>query len=81
MADTPGFSSLDFSRIEAYELADLVPDFKPYLGQCRFNDCVHQNEPGCAIKEAVQNGEIPKERYQNYLQILKIIQERKVKYI
>ena len=81
VADTPGFSSLDFSRISAGRLGEDVPDFEPYIGNCRFNDCVHQNEPGCAVKEAVEKGEIPLVRYQNYLTVLQMIQQRKEKYI
>lgn len=81
VADTPGFSSLDFSHIDAHELASYVLDFQPYLGQCRFNDCIHQNEPGCAIKNAVEKGEIPRVRYENYLQIMQMIQERKERYL
>ena len=81
VADTPGFSSLDFSHIEAHELANYFLDFIPYLGSCRFNDCIHQNEPGCAIKQAVEKGEIPQVRYENYLQIMEMIQERKERYL
>lgn len=81
VADTPGFSSLDFSHIDAHELASYVLDFQPYLGQCRFNDCIHKNEPGCAIKNAVEKGEIPRVRYENYLQIMQMIQERKERYL
>lgn len=81
VADTPGFSSLDFSHIDAHELGTCMPDFLPYLGECRFNDCVHQNEPGCAVKKAVEEGKIPRVRYENYLQILKMIQDRKEKYL
>lgn len=77
VADTPGFSSLDFSRMDKHELAQCVLDFRPYLGQCRFNDCIHENEPGCAVKEAVQAGKIPARRYQNYLDVLKLIQTRR----
>lgn len=80
VCDTPGFSSLDFSHMDEDELAQCVLEFQPYIGECRFNDCVHQNEPGCAIKDAVEKGVIPQTRYKNYLQILKLIQERRVKY-
>lgn len=80
VADTPGFSSLDFGNIESDELGSLVPDFGPYIGKCRFNDCIHQNEPGCAIKEAVEEGRIPMRRYNNYLAVLSLIQERRKKY-
>ena len=80
VADTPGFSSIDFSRIQEKELAECVPDFTPYIGQCYFNDCVHQNEPGCAVKQAVEEGVIPRIRHENYLAVLKMIQDRKEKY-
>ena len=80
VADTPGFSSLDFDNIESDELGSLIPDFQPYIGNCRFNDCIHQNEPGCAIKEAVENGRIPLRRYNDYLSVLTMIQERRRKY-
>ena len=63
------------------DLAESVREFEPYLGRCRFNDCVHQNEPGCAVKHAVEEGVIPQTRYDNYLMVLKMIQERKEKYI
>ena len=81
VADTPGFSSLDFSRISARELGEDVMEFEPYIGKCRFNDCVHQNEPGCAVKVAVESKKIPLIRYQNYLSILEMIQQRREKYI
>lgn len=81
VADTPGFSSIDFSHIEARELAECVPDFIPYLTGCRFNDCIHENEPGCAVKEAVAAGKICRVRYENYLQVLDMIRQRKEKYI
>ncbi len=81
VADTPGFSSLDFSHMDIHEVAGFVPDFQPYLTGCRFNDCIHQNEPDCAIKKAVEEGKIAKVRYENYLQILDLIQNRKVRYL
>lgn len=80
VADTPGFSSLDFSHIQAADLAGYVPDFEPYMGGCRFNDCVHDNEPDCLIKQAVKDGKIAEERYRNYLLVLHMIQERREKY-
>lgn len=81
VADTPGFSSLDFSHISAGNLAEYVPDFKPYLHACKFNDCIHQNEPGCKIKEAVEQGLICQERYTNYISVLQLIQDRREKYL
>ncbi len=81
VADTPGFSSLDFSNISKQKLGQCMVDFEPYIGQCRFNDCIHQNEPGCAIKQAVEEKKIPLRRYRNYLDVLEIIQQRKEKYL
>ena len=77
VADTPGFSSLDFSHLNLKDVDDAVPDFAPLIGGCRFNDCVHENEPDCAIKAAVAAGEIPQRRYDNYLDILKLVRNRK----
>lgn len=81
VADTPGFSSLDFHAIGEEELAYDIPDFLPYLGHCRFNDCRHENEPDCGIKAAVEQGEICRDRYNNYLGVLKWIREEKKKYL
>ncbi|HCY06197.1 MAG TPA: ribosome small subunit-dependent GTPase A [Erysipelotrichaceae bacterium] len=80
VGDTPGFSSLDFSHMDVYDLRNSVLDFRKYINACRFNDCLHQNEPGCKVKEAVDNGEVSSIRYNNYLDVLKSIQERRVKY-
>lgn len=81
VADTPGFSSLDFSHIPSKQLAWCVPDFLPYLGQCKYTDCVHQNEPGCAVKKAVEEGKITKSRYENYQAVLTMIQNKKESYL
>lgn len=76
VADTPGFSSLDFSRVDKKELADSILDFKPFAGQCRFRNCIHHSEPGCAVKEAVAQKKISAVRYKNYCDVLKMIKER-----
>lgn len=67
IADTPGFSSLDFSRIDALTLAGKIHDFRN-AGECRFKDCKHVNEPDCAVKKKVELGEISSIRYNNYLE-------------
>lgn len=69
VADTPGFSSLDFTRLDTSHLDECIIDFKPYLNQCRFKDCIHVNEPGCAIKEAVEHKLINLSIYEDYKQI------------
>jgi ribosome biogenesis GTPase len=80
VADTPGFSSLDFSHIDRDELAACVPAFQPYLGKCRFNDCRHDQEPGCAVKQAVADGLIRPSAYAHYLEVLHWLLERRALY-
>lgn len=75
IADTPGFSSLDFSTVDPMELSQSVPDFVPYIGECKYRDCMHIQEPGCIIKEKVESGEISKQRHQDYLDCLTLIKE------
>ncbi|MDD6467543.1 MAG: ribosome small subunit-dependent GTPase A [Erysipelotrichaceae bacterium] len=69
VADTPGFSSLDFSAVESAVLRERILDFQ-MDEPCRFRDCTHTKEPGCAIKQAVEEGRISRIRYENYLQVL-----------
>ncbi len=66
LLDTPGFSSLYLNDIGKEELQVYYPEFDHYLGQCRFQGCVHINEPDCAVKEALQDGKISESRYENY---------------
>ncbi|HLR41301.1 MAG TPA: ribosome small subunit-dependent GTPase A [Virgibacillus sp.] len=80
VADTPGFSSLDFNEIEPEELADCFPEMSLRKEKCKFRGCMHDREPKCAIKEAVAQGEINAYRYDHYLSFLKEIQSRKPRY-
>ena len=64
--DTPGFSSLYLDGIRPQELKDYFPEFKKYEPQCRFQGCLHLAEPDCAVKSAVQEGKISRERYDSY---------------
>jgi len=77
IADTPGFSSLDFKSLDVLRLAQSIPDFKPYIGLCKFNDCIHINEPKCAIIDALERNEIINYRYQHYKEVVKMIEETK----
>jgi ribosome biogenesis GTPase len=79
-ADTPGFSALVFSEIEKEELSSCFPEMRKLSSQCKFRGCLHQNEPKCAVKAAVETGEVASSRYENYLQILTEIQNRKPMY-
>ena len=81
VADTPGFSSLTLDDIEDIDLKDYFIEFEDY-DDCKFGSrCIHQNEPNCAVKEAVENGEIPKERYESYIQLLNEIRQGKRRYL
>lgn len=69
--DTPGFSSFYLPVLSDQErVSDYYPEFEPYSGKCRFNACLHDREPDCMVKKAVADGNISKERYENYLRIL-----------
>ncbi len=68
--DTPGFSLLDLAPMPPSELAQYYPEMAPYLGRCRFEDCLHDAEPDCAVKEAVRNGAFPAGRYERYKELL-----------
>ncbi len=69
VADTPGFSLLDFERFFFMKKEDLpfsFPEFEPHLGKCKYTKCTHQTEDGCKILEAIENGEIAKSRHESY---------------
>ena len=72
VADTPGFSSFDTDQMDIILKENLqyaFPDFGPYMGKCRFDDCSHRKEPDCAVREAYESGEIEKTRYDSYLKL------------
>lgn len=75
IADTPGFSQIELNAIKPEELADYFPDFRNYQGECKFNTCIHFNEPDCQIKKAVETGQIPGSRYQIYIELLQEIKK------
>ena len=75
--DTPGFSSLYVNDFEKEELKYYFPEFTPFEGQCKFNGCDHIHEPGCAVKEAVEEGKIHKIRYEDYTEMYRELKERK----
>lgn len=80
IADTAGFSLLDFERFDFFTLEDLphtLREFTPYLGKCRYTDCTHINDEECAILEAVQAGDIPRTRHEAYKELYAILKEKK----
>lgn len=80
LADTPGFSSFDFDTMEKEELSGCFPEMAERSNSCKFRECLHLNEPKCAIKAAVDTGEIPAYRYKHYLKFLEEIMSRKPRY-
>ena len=83
IADTPGFSTVDierYGRIPKEELAGCFREFAPYLGKCRFSDCAHLKETGCAVTEALAEGKIPKSRYESYARLYRETAENEKKY-
>jgi ribosome biogenesis GTPase len=80
VADTPGFSALDFDELEAAHLSNCFPEIEIRKSDCKFRGCLHVNEPKCAIKSAVEKEEITEYRYQHYLQFLQEIKDRKPRY-
>ena len=72
VADTPGFSSFDTEQMDVILKENLqyaFSDFAPYIGACRFDDCSHRKEPGCAVTQAVAEGKIEPSRYDSYLRL------------
>ena len=79
LVDTPGFSSMELADIDPAELSACFPDFQPYLGHCRFSPCTHSHEPDCAVKAALEAGELLRERYDAYCAILDEIKTKAVR--
>lgn len=80
IVDTPGFSTLDITFIEKEDLKNYFPDFEEYNNSCKFRGCMHYKEPGCSVKEAVEEGKINKFRYEFYIRTLEeILNGRKYK--
>ncbi|MEQ9467539.1 MAG: ribosome small subunit-dependent GTPase A [Ekhidna sp.] len=74
--DTPGIKELGLSEIEDEELSHYFPEMRQFLGKCKFHNCLHENEPGCAVKAAVGEA-ISLMRYESYLSILRNEDNRK----
>jgi len=70
LIDTPGIRELGLFELDARTLGDYFPEFADHAAACRFNDCSHSHEPGCAVRPAAEAGEIPMARYAAYLRIL-----------
>lgn len=73
--DTPGVRGFGLIYFSKEELKGLFTEFLPYASECKFNNCIHLNEPKCAVKKAVEDGELFETRYENYLQFMKDVDE------
>lgn len=80
VADTPGFSRLEIPTVAKEEVDRLFPEMEPYLSQCRFTSCLHRQEPQCAVREAVERGEVEARRYARYLEFLEEVIARERRY-
>lgn len=69
IVDTPGFTSYDVNKLAPEDLADYYRELYPYVGKCRFNMCSHTHEPGCAVHEAIEKGELSSYRYERYVKL------------
>ena len=70
IVDTPGIREIEVCGIGSPELDRYFPEFRPFSGRCRFPSCLHDEEPECAVRAAVEEGEIYPDRYESYLRIL-----------
>jgi ribosome biogenesis GTPase len=75
VADTPGFSRLDLAGVEPRQVAALFPELAALAPECRFADCYHRAEPGCAVRRAVEEGTVALWRYRLYLELLTEVEE------
>ena len=80
IADTPGFSTVDFMEIEKEDLPHLFPEFVEVEHECKFRECSHQHEPNCAVIQGVESGDIWQERYDHYLNFYEELDQRKPVY-
>jgi ribosome biogenesis GTPase len=76
VADTPGFSRLDLADVEPHELSLLYPEFREHALSCHFPRCLHKTESRCMVLDALRKGQVPQERYDNYLMFLEELIER-----
>jgi ribosome biogenesis GTPase len=68
--DTPGIKELGLMDMESWEISHYFPEMREKLGECRYKNCLHINEPGCVIIDAVKAGEIADTRYDSYVSMI-----------
>lgn len=80
VADTPGFSQLDFLELGVEELSSCFPEFVAYQDQCKFRGCSHLHEPGCQVRQALEENKIKQSRYEHYIHFNQEMNEKKRRY-
>ena len=75
VVDTPGLREVGVWGLDARELDRCFPEMRPLLEQCRFTDCTHRVEPGCAVRQGVEGGEVSRDRYESYLKLRQELEE------
>jgi ribosome biogenesis GTPase len=69
VADTPGLREVGMWALSPTALDECFPELRPWLGNCRFGDCKHEVEPGCAVRDAVQRGDVSRRRYESFMKL------------
>ncbi|TNE70847.1 ribosome small subunit-dependent GTPase A [bacterium] len=80
IVDTPGIREFGIAEIDANELDLVFPDFNPHRENCKFYNCTHKHEPGCKVRDAVEQGAIYQSRYKSYLSMLNEVEEKEKRY-
>ncbi|MBN2035357.1 MAG: ribosome small subunit-dependent GTPase A [Chitinispirillaceae bacterium] len=80
VADTPGLSYVDLPLIPEEDVVTYFPELERLIGACRFNNCIHEKEPGCKVRQLVDSGEVKQWRVEHYLKIYKEMRERRKQY-
>ncbi|MBU5672892.1 ribosome small subunit-dependent GTPase A [Paenibacillus brevis] len=80
VADTPGFSQLDFLELGVEELSSCFREFRELADECKFRGCSHLHEPGCRVREALESGEVASSRYEHYVQFQQEMKDKKRRY-
>lgn len=80
IADTPGFSTIEFTDIDKYNIKYCFKEFNDYQNACKFRECMHITEPKCSVRAALENGQIKQTRYDSYIAIFNEIKNRKERY-
>ena len=80
IADTPGLAFVDLPLVPEEDIAGYFPELEQQIGRCRFNNCIHENEPGCRVRELVDAGEIAAWRVEHYLKMFKEMKTRRRQY-